>query len=269
MNPSYAITIQCSDRDDQEILMALLSDAGFDAFEQTSATLVAYSGQPIPPESQMPVILLNYKWTSQVIEAENWNRVWESSFEPVVIADFCGIRASFHPPIGTVRHEIVITPKMSFGTGHHATTWLMIEQLSTMNLANRSVLDFGTGTGVLAILAAKLGADPVIAIDNDDWSIDNARGNLDANQAFNVLLEKSEDLTAYSSFDIILANINKHVLLEQLPSIKQHLNQPGVVVFSGLLTGDRSEMVKRAEECGLRLTGAKERQGWICLTFAV
>lgn len=269
MNSSHVITIECSDREEQEILMALLSDAGFDAFEQTSAALVAYSLQPVPPQDEMPAILLNYKWTSQVIEAENWNRVWESSFKPVMIGAFCGIRASFHPPIEAVRHEIVITPKMSFGTGHHATTWLMIDQLSTMNLANRSVLDFGTGTGVLAILAERLGADPVVAIDNDDWSIDNARENIEANHAFKVLLEKSEDLTAYSSFDIILANINKHVLLEQLPSIKQHLNRHGVVVFSGLLKGDRAEMVKSAEELEFRLIDAKEREGWICLTFAV
>ncbi|HSB92878.1 MAG TPA: 50S ribosomal protein L11 methyltransferase, partial [Flavitalea sp.] len=153
------------------------------------------------------------------------------------------------------------------GTGHHATTWLMIHQMSQLDFAGKTVLDFGTGTGVLAILAEKLGADTITAIDNDDWSIENAKENLDLNHSFRVLLQKAGDLSGYSSFDIILANINKHVLLDQMQAIKQHLDKHGVVIFSGLLVGDRDELIEQAEFHSLSFHGAQEKDNWIRLAF--
>jgi ribosomal protein L11 methyltransferase len=268
MTPTYAIHIDTASQEEQEILMAILSEAGFDAFEQVPGKLIGYCTQETYEASKYTDLLLNRNWSVQTIGPQNWNSKWEASFEPVIIKNFCGIRASFHPPLSNVKHEIIITPKMSFGTGHHATTWLMIDQMSKLEFAGKSVLDFGTGTGVLAILAEKLGAEKIIAIDNDDWSIDNSKENLDFNHCMKVLLEKASNLSGYSSFDIILANINKHVLIDQMQAIKQHLGEQGVVVFSGLLAGDREEMIEHAKVHSLSLLEAQEKDNWISLAFS-
>jgi len=267
MTPTYAVHIDTVSQEEQEILMAKLSEAGFDAFEQVPGTLTGYCTKETYDGKAYTEFLLNRNWTVEIIDPQNWNSIWEASFEPVIIEDFCGIRASFHPPISNVKHEIVITPKMSFGTGHHATTWLMINQMSKLEFSGKSVLDFGTGTGVLAILAEKLGAENITAIDNDDWSIDNSKENLDFNHCMKVLLEKASNLSGYSSFDIILANINKHVLIDQMHAIKQHLAEQGVVVFSGLLAGDRDEMIEHARANSLSLFEGQEKDNWISLAF--
>jgi ribosomal protein L11 methyltransferase len=268
MSPTYALHIASNGQEEQDILMAKLSELQFDAFEQSPTELVAYCNTAIYEKGDYKDLLLNKRWSIQVIDPQNWNQAWESSFEPVVIGDFCAIRASFHARISNVRHEIIITPKMSFGTGHHATTWLMIDQMSRLQFHGKTVLDFGTGTGVLAILAGKLGASDILAIDNDDWSIQNAKENLDINHSFQISLEKASDLSGYSSFDIILANINKHVLLAHMAAIKQHLNEQGVVIFSGLLSGDRNEMVANAELNSLKFIEAQEKDNWLSLAFS-
>ncbi len=128
---------------------------------------------------------LQLSFSKTIIEETNWNQVWESNFDPVIVDDFVAVRAHFHEPIKNVQHEIVITPKMSFGTGHHATTYMMMQQMRELDFAGKNVFDFGTGTGVLAILAEKLGAQKVIAIDNDDWSIENADENVKRNNCTN------------------------------------------------------------------------------------
>jgi ribosomal protein L11 methyltransferase len=268
MTPTYAIHIETSGQEEQDILMAKLSEVNFDAFEQLPGELVAYCKAQTYQEGLFKNLLLNLKWTVQTIDPQKWNQVWESSFEPVLVNRFCAIRASFHAPIENVQHEIIITPKMSFGTGHHATTWLMIDQMSKLQFNGKSVLDFGTGTGVLAILAEKMGASEILAIDNDEWSIQNAKETLDVNHSFHVSVEKAADLSGYSSFDIILANINKHVLIDQMSAIKQHLKEEGVVVFSGLLSGDRNEMVQTAELHSLKLLDEQQKDNWLALVFS-
>src|ERR1700754_5026182 len=157
----------------QDLLIALLSDAGYDGFEEGIGFLSAFISQEDfnkdvlqDIEAQQEVVA-----SMEVLPERNWNAEWEKNFEPVVIGNFCAVRASFHKPIGGVEHEIVITPKMSFGTGHHATTYIMIECIQQLSLKGKHVLDFGTGTVILAILAVKCGAASVMAIDNDDWSI--------------------------------------------------------------------------------------------------
>lgn len=266
MNSTIALQFTVTNQQDQEILLARLSDAGFDAFEQDPTGLIAYINESayhdLPDD-----VLGDHEFTVKKFSPQNWNAAWETSFEPVLVRDFCGIRASFHQPLESVRYEIIITPKMSFGTGHHATTWLMIDQISELDIAGRTVLDFGTGTGVLAILADKMGAGQVVAIDNDDWSIANAAENLVANHSSTIELFKSDNLEALSSFHLILANINKHVLVNQLASIKQHLDLNGVVVLSGLLKGDRNEMVELAEANALQLYREVSRDNWISLAF--
>lgn len=267
MKPTVQISIDCPEQEEQEILIALLGEAGIDAFEQSRDILRAYCREESFNDGNLKHLLRNYKWTSQNIEPQNWNQNWESSFEPVLINHFCSIRASFHAAPPSVVYDILITPKMSFGTGHHATTWLMVDQMSRLAFTNKSVVDFGTGTGILAILARKMGASNVLAIDNDDWSIDNAKENILANGVEGISLEKADRLPENSSFDLILANINKHVLLEHLESVKQHLNPGGVVVFSGLLAGDRQDMISESESVGLKLLSGQERENWISLVF--
>ncbi len=147
------------------------------------------------------------------IEKQNWNALWESNFEPVQVDDFVGVRAGFHAPFGgVVEHDIVITPKMSFGTGHHGTTYCVMQLMRGIDFANKSVFDFGTGTGILAILAQKLGAGPVLAVDNDDWCIENASENIIVNNTQSIEIEKVNDANLNKKFNIIIANINKNII---------------------------------------------------------
>src|ERR1700744_1567388 len=218
------ITIPVADPSLQEILIALLASLGYEGFEQQQTALQAFL-----PEEQFDAAALESlleqqgapAYTIQHLEERNWNEEWEKSFQPVRVDDFCAVRAHFHTPMPGVTHELVITPKMSFGTGHHATTYMMLQGMQYLDFQGRRVLDFGTGTGVLAILAERLGASAVVAVDNDDWSIDNARENLAANHCTRTRILKTDTTPASGPFDIILANINKHVILGQLRSLEQ------------------------------------------------
>jgi ribosomal protein L11 methyltransferase len=255
-------------KEQQEILIALLSELGFEGFEEGTGYLSAFI-----PESQWHPQLLDeitigegpLTYTTEVIAPRNWNEEWEKNFDPVVVHDFCAVRAHFHQPINQVQYEVIITPKMSFGTGHHATTFMMIEFMQQLSFAGKTVLDFGTGTGVLAILAEKQGAQAITAIDNDDWSIDNAAENIAINNATKIVLEKAHDLNKFNLFNIILANINKHVLIANMASIKQHLTNEGVVIMSGLLAGDKTDIEHVAMQHNLKIVAQKQQNNWIAL----
>ncbi len=197
------------------------------------------------------------------IEAQNWNALWESNFSPVIVDDFVGIRASFHEPLPGVQHEIIITPKMSFGTGHHATTFLMIRQMHKIDFAERSVFDFGTGTGVLALLASKLGASRVVANDIDEWSIENARENFERNGKPGIILKKSDSAQMDEQFDIILANINRNVLLENMPALSKQLRAGGSLLLSGILEEDLPAIIQSCSENGLAPVEQSERNKWM------
>lgn len=207
-------------------------------------------------------------FTKQLIPEQNWNAVWESNFQPVIIDDFVAIRADFHEPIKNVQHEIIITPKMSFGTGHHATTEMMMRQMREIDFADKTVFDFGTGTGVLAILAEKLGAAKVIAVDNDDWSIANAEENIRRNNCTEISLQKSDTVPTDTKFDIILANINKNVLVENLQALAGQLSIHGIMLLSGLLISDEPDMLAAIGMFSLILRDKSVRENWICLKFA-
>jgi ribosomal protein L11 methyltransferase len=157
----------------QEVLIALLTEIGYEGFEQEEALLKAFINKDAFDRAALEALLGEYgvEYEEQEIGERNWNAEWEANFQPVVVDGFCAVRAHFHPPMPEVEHELVITPKMSFGTGHHATTYMMLQAMRGIDLRGKRVLDFGTGTGVLAILAERLGAAEVVAIDNDDWSI--------------------------------------------------------------------------------------------------
>lgn len=253
-----------------EILIAELDAAGYEGFEEGEGNLKAFITKEKFDSGPLTGIAgtLGISYSKSFIEETNWNELWESNFQPVVIDQFAGIRASFHDPLKGVEHEIIITPKMSFGTGHHATTYLMVAQMKNIDFRNKSVLDFGTGTGILAILAAKLGASVIVAIDNDEWSIMNTRENILQNNVTGIEVLKADSADIGSRFDIILANINKNIILENFGFFAKQLAKNGVLLLSGLLSEDEGDILARAQQSGLKLQFKVERHNWLCLRLS-
>lgn len=253
----------------KEILIAQLVDAGYEGFEEKDSGLDAFINSKSFDTVILKEISFKYQtpYTKEKIAETNWNQVWESNFEPVIVNDYVAIRADFHKSITNTKFEIVITPKMSFGTGHHATTYMMIELMKEIDINGRSVLDFGTGTGVLAILAERQGAKNIDAIDNDDWSIANAAENFEKNNCTKINLRKASNAESEIKFDIILANINKNVIIENLALLSTQLNNGGQVLLSGLLKEDKDEILSIATELRLKLVKELIRSNWIALQF--
>ncbi len=249
---------------DQELLMAsLLESTDINGFEQNEDSLIAYVNAndfedlKIAATTKVP-------FTFTMLKAQNWNAVWESNFEPVEVPSFCGIRANFHQPFKNVLYEIIITPKMSFGTGHHATTYQVIEAMQKIDFANKNVCDYGTGTGVLAILAEKLGAANIDAIDNDDWSIENTIENIHVNNAQNIKVIK-ENTIIETGYDVVLANINKNILLNNMDIIAKSVKIDGTLIFSGVLDTDETDMKQSFAENGLIVTSISCKNNWLCI----
>ncbi|MCF3109133.1 50S ribosomal protein L11 methyltransferase [Niabella sp. CC-SYL272] len=253
-----------------ELLIAALADKA-DGFEEGDTLLKAFFGEGRITRDELDAVCspLQIGYEISKLESQNWNALWESNFEPVVVGDFVAVRASFHPSFENVEQEIVINPKMSFGTGHHATTWLMMQQMRGISFGGKRVFDFGTGTGILAILAQKLGAAAVLATDIDEWSIENARENFEINHCTGIRLRQSGSAVQSENFDVILANINKNVLMETIPQLKLQLVAGGLLLLSGLLEADEPGIVERAVEAGLVLDGKFLKDKWLCLRFHV
>ncbi len=265
MNRHIEISITASDND-HDYLVGILSGLNPTGFEQRTDLLIAYFTEG---ECEMQVIadaIQPFIFKTRILEEQNWNALWEKNFEPVLVGVFCGIRADFHERLTDVKYEIIITPKMSFGTGHHDTTYMMIEKMEQLNCTNTSVFDFGTGTGVLAILACKLGAGLITASDNDEWSISNAAENIEKNGCSNIELIHSAS-PPVKTCDIILANINKNVILQFLPDLKIMLNRNGRLLVSGFLSEDEQEIAAAGSRLGLRVECSSRRGNWILLQF--
>jgi ribosomal protein L11 methyltransferase len=258
-----------------DLLLAALSVIGFEGFEEGEGSLKAFVPAGEFDENAVKELVTESKlsYTQTIIEETNWNAVWESNFEPVVVDDIknekhrVGIRADFHAPIKGVEYEIVITPKMSFGTGHHATTFMMVLQMQGINFAGKNVFDFGTGTGVLAILAEKMGAAYILAVDNDDWSIENARENLERNACTRVEVEKADRIPSGKNYDVILANINKNVILVNLPTLLAIIKPGGILLLSGLLEEDEAEIRAAVGKFSLQPGERTAKNNWISLRF--
>ncbi len=250
-----------------EMLIAELNEIGFEGFEETENKLSAFISGGSYNESGVKEIAekLSLVFSKTIIEETNWNEVWETNFQPVIVNDFVGIRADFHQPITNVKHEIIITPKMSFGTGHHATTYMMIQQMQEMDLTNKTVFDFGTGTGVLAILAEKSGAAKIIAVDNDDWSITNAAENIQKNNCSRIQLIKANDADMNEQFEIILANINKNIILDNFSSLVKQLSLNGILLISGLLKEDEEQILQIAEQYNVRAVKKIIQNNWLSI----
>jgi ribosomal protein L11 methyltransferase len=250
-----------------EILIAMLADIGFDGFEENENELKAFVPETTFDKNSLDAIAGNngFSYALTEIEQQNWNAQWESSFEPVIINDFAAVRAGFHEPVNNVQYEIIITPKMSFGTGHHATTYLMMEQMSKLDFANKSVLDFGTGTGVLAILAQKMGAASVLAIDNDEWSIDNAKENISNNNSTGITVAMANAIGTGIKYNIILANINLNVILQSMPLIALACKPGAYILLSGFLISDKEISEKALKDNKLNFECLTQKKDWICI----
>jgi ribosomal protein L11 methyltransferase len=253
-----------ANEEQQEILISELSELEAIGFEQTDTHLLAYFEKDNFKSYEVNNLVKEFTFNITSIPEQNWNAVWESNFEPVVVDDFCAIRADFHQPIKNVQHEIIITPKMSFGTGHHATTYMMIEQMSNIDFTKKRVFDFGTGTGILAILAQKLGAASITAIDNDEWSIENAKENFQKNDVHSITLYRSSAMPK-DSFDIILANINRNVLNEYASALVSILSPKGVLLVSGILKEDERVIVAAFNI--LQPIKVQQNKNWISILF--
>lgn len=255
-------------QDIKDMLIANL-EAIAEGFEEDNTDLKAIFLQENYNHNLVTSLAASYGLTFKTdeIAPQNWNALWESNFEPVLVEDFVGIRASFHDPIDNVAHEIIITPKMSFGTGHHATTYLVMKQMQKIDFVNKSVFDFGTGTGVLAILAKKLGASVIVASDIDEWSIQNARENFECNHATAIHLVHTDSSQMQQQFDIILANINRNILLENIATLASQLYTNGLLILSGILAEDILAITQCCGNNGFISADQSEKSNWICLTF--
>ena len=257
-----------------DLLLAWLEDFPFDAFQETGDGLFAFLSADEDPEAiavQLDPLLreLGITCKREIIPAQNWNALWESNFSPVQVGMFCGIRADFHAPFQDVRHELVIQPKMAFGTGHHETTYMMIAFMETLPFQGAHVLDFGCGTGILAILAAKLGALHIDAVDIEEAATENTIENASVNQVAGQIAVFTGTLEAVLErlYDILLANINRNVILATLPSLYQRLSNGGTLLISGILETDRAHVFEAAQNAGFQINRFTGRGNWIAASL--
>ena len=250
-----------------DILIALLADLGFESFTQNDTGVDAYIQEEFENEELVKELSFEdftFSYVRTLIPKTNWNEEWEKNFTPVYVDDLVCIRAHFHPASENVKHDIIITPKMSFGTGHHDTTWLVSKTMFSLDFKNTSVLDMGCGTGILAILAKQLGATKILGIDIDDWSIENSIENAAINNASEFVFTKGDasSLPTTQTFEIILANINKNVLKKDLPAYFTCLKKDGVLLLSGFFTTDVDELKQLAQTTGFEFIESYKKNEW-------
>jgi ribosomal protein L11 methyltransferase len=274
------IELNCSLQSTKEELLSAylitgLGDIGYETFDDEGSNLKAYI-----PEVKFNKQLLNeliheipdefgkITWGVSTIEQENWNTEWEKNFNPVIIYNTVLIKASFHQNLPSFPYEILIDPKMSFGTGHHSTTALMIKTMLGYSFTGKSVLDMGCGTGVLAILAQKLGASSITAIDIDEWAVDNARENFAQNGIYDyTLLNGGAELLPLDQFDIVLANINRNILINDMSNYASSLKAEGQLFISGIYHTDLEIVKISAEQNGLVFKNYIEKNSWVAVCF--
>lgn len=253
-----------------EILIAFLSEMSFDAFEELEDGIDAFIPATFDVEATNASLrqlqqTFDFQWNRELVRHQNWNQLWESNFEPVVVEDFCAIRADFHKPFENVKHEIVINPKMAFGTGHHETTYMMMATMKDIDFKNKIVFDYGCGTGILAVLAVMLGAKDVEAIDIEEESYFNTLENAKRNNTPSIKTYQGTLPDVQSkNFDIILANINRNVILESLPTLYDKLKIGGFLMVSGFLQQDEKLLNEHSKKANFHLVKSMNRGKWIC-----
>ncbi len=255
-----------------EILVSQLAEIGFESFEETQTGVVGYVPENLHNSADVATCVKmlegmgDIKFKSELIPDQNWNAVWESEYPVVTIGDKCIVRAPFHRiEAGEYDLDIQINPQMSFGTGHHETTFLVLSMLLKMDLKNVSLLDMGSGTGVLAIAARKLGAADVMAIDSEDWAYKNTLENVELNNV-DIHVHKAETIPQDSPvYDVILANINKNVLVQLMASFAVHLKEGGTLILSGFFQSDIDEIAEKASKYNLFLIDREIKNSWAAL----
>jgi ribosomal protein L11 methyltransferase len=259
-----------------DILVAQLAELGFDSFVSTEDGVEAYADSSIGvPEEIIAQTFLDEEiegvtstYTIEILPFKNWNEVWESDFEPVFVEDKVSILAPFHSPDLASGLSVIIQPQMSFGTGHHQTTWMMVKALMELESIPSKLLDMGTGTGVLAIVAEKIGVSDILAVDIESWSVENTIENAQRNRCNSIrALEADIDGVSEAEFDVILANINKNVLKRHFESYYNLLVSNGTLVISGFFESDVEELKKVAEEIGFAYDIVLTKETWAALKF--
>lgn len=256
-----------------EILVAELGDAGFESFVETEEGVSAYIQKEDWNEAILEDIqILNstefeIAYSFSEIEQVNWNEEWEKNFNPITVDGLCTVRAPFHEKPNT-KFDIIIEPKMSFGTGHHETTHMMIQHLLKTDFNNKSVLDMGCGTGVLAILTEKKGAKPIDAIDYDNWCYLNSLENVERNHCSHItVIEGDASALKGKRYDVIIANINRNILLNDMHAYVSSLNKNGILLLSGFYNDDIPAIQSECEKHKLKFAEKLERNNWVALKF--
>jgi len=263
-------------RDPEDIVIGFLSGWPFESFMNTSKGVSAYLPKKLYTESlvkDINTLVRDRGWQLDIsqIKEQNWNELWEKQFNPVIVDSFCTIKASFHDILSKTQFTININPKMSFGTGHHETTYMMIEMMRHVEMKNKIVLDYGTGTAILAILASMLGAKSISAIDFDKNAIENAIENVKENEIDNIELEQAElkELNPIIKNHVVLANINYNVLLDNSQLLTEHIAQGGFLLLSGVLSSQAKNIHEKYENNGFHLVKQIQRGDWTCMKFTL
>ncbi len=261
-----------SNQDFKDSIIALLSVHPFDSFAEDDNGISAYIPIDLYIENQIKGSLneisqmFSFSWEINKIEEENWNKTWEENYQAVTIAGRCHIRAPFHPANNKIEFDLLIEPKMSFGTAHHETTSMMIELLLDEDVKGLDVLDMGCGTGVLAILAAKKGAKNIHAIDNDEWAFENSLENVERNDCNDIIVKMGDEKAiGKSKFDLIIANINRNILLQQIDSYVAALKAGGQIFMSGFYENDIPHLLEKAEPHGMNLKRKMKKNKWAAI----
>ena len=258
----------------KDMFMELLGEIGFDSFMDTDDGFDAYCQEPLLNEEELNDIMQMEQFANvkllkkELIPDQDWNATWEASYEPVIINEFCRIRAPFHKVEGSYKYDLIIEPKMSFGTAHHETTSQIIELMLQSDFSGLNLLDMGSGTGVLAILARKLGSATTVAIDNDEWAYRNALDNIRLNDENEIIVELGDASSLNNrQFDVILANINRNILLRDMKEYVKCLVDGGKIFFSGFYEEDLVLIKKEAERLGLTYSNHVTKNNWTAAVF--
>jgi ribosomal protein L11 methyltransferase len=258
-----------------DITIAELAAAGYESFLDTEHGIKAYIREGLYNSTLLEKLTVirsdefgDSYYKSLVIKDINWNKKWESEYHPVSVADFCLIRSPFHPPGSSHKYEIVIEPKMSFGTGHHETTWLMVSKMKDITFSDKTVLDVGCGTGILSILASMQGARDITAIDTDEWAYENSKENIQRNKVGNCrIIHGSIDAAAGRKYNIILANITRNVNLKFMSEYKKLCTPGGNILLSGFYKDDMVLIKKEAALNGFLYIDYLTKKNWVSVLF--
>jgi ribosomal protein L11 methyltransferase len=267
------IQIESTTEELQQTLIALLNNIGYEGFEESmeNFSFKAFINDNDFDENLLIKTLESFEVTfiKNNIKETNWNALWESNFNPITVDEIIYIRANFHEPKSNFPYQIIITPKMSFGTGHHATTYMCLQLMQELEFKNKTVYDFGSGTGILAIHAEQLGAKHVLAVDNDDWCIENSKENIEANNCSKIEIAKVENASVNKTFDIVIANVNRHIIIENMVYLAKAVTTKGSIIVSGIMQEDESEIVQLFADYNFNLLTQKNKDGamWIALLF--